>query len=137
MVNEKRTIYLVDDDDDDRMVIGQAVHQLMTKVDIIEFSSGTTFLENLQGNWPSGPALVLMDINMPRMSGLEVINAIKSDPDGKFVPILAISRASDPALIDKVIASGASGYFQKPVTYEQIGQLASDIKDFYITHYAK
>ncbi|MCF2489330.1 response regulator [Dyadobacter sp. CY347] len=136
MVNDKRIIYLVDDDDDDRMIIRQAVHQLMDSVNIIEFSSGYDFLANLVGQWPSDQTLVLMDINMPRMSGLEVIKAMQSDPASKFVPVLAISTATDKTLIDKVIASGAYGYFEKPVTYEQIGELATNIKDFYTRHYA-
>ncbi|WP_169719998.1 response regulator [Dyadobacter alkalitolerans] len=136
MVNDKRTIYLVDDDDDDRMIIRQAVRELMDRVNIIEFSSGYDFLENLVGHWPSEQTLVLMDINMPRMSGLDVIKAMQSDPASRLVPVLAISTATDKTLIDRVIASGAYGYFEKPVTYEQIGELASNIKDFYISHYA-
>jgi CheY-like chemotaxis protein len=136
MVNEKKTIYLVDDDDDDRLIIGQAVRQLMDTVNIIEFSSGPEFLDTILGRQPLENTLVLMDINMPRMSGLEVIRAMQSDPSSKMLPVLAISTATDPVLIEKLVASGASGYFAKPASIEQIEQLAKDIKDFYVSHYA-
>lgn len=135
MVNDEKTIYLVDDDDDDRMIIGQAVHQLMGDVNIIEFGSGFEFLDCVLGQQLARQTLVLMDINMPRVSGLEVITAMRSDPSCKHLPILAISTATDPGLIDKLLASGASGYFEKPASLDQITQLAIDINDFYISHY--
>lgn len=135
MLNDEKTIYLVDDDDDDRMIISQAVHQLMGNVNIIEFSSGFEFLDRVLGQQPSQQTLVLMDINMPRLSGLEVITAMRLDPSCKHLPILAISTATDPGLIDKLIASGASGYFEKPASFEQVTQLANDINDFYVSHY--
>lgn len=135
MLNDEKTIYLVDDDDDDRMIISQAVHQLMGNVNIIEFSSGFEFLDCVLGQQPSQHTLVLMDINMPRVSGLEVITAMRLDPSCKHLPILAISTATDPGLIDKLIASGASGYFEKPASFEQVTQLANNINDFYVSHY--
>jgi CheY-like chemotaxis protein len=135
MVNSDKTIFLVDDDDDDRMLISQAVHQQMGMVRIIEFSNGFDFLDTVLGQ-PLEMTLVLMDINMPRISGLEVIQAMQADPSCKLLPVLAMSTATDPTLIDRVLASGASGYFAKPATFEQIGQLAKDIKDFYVNHYS-
>jgi response regulator RpfG family c-di-GMP phosphodiesterase len=132
----EKTIYLVDDDEDDRFFIGSAVRQILEHANVIEFDNGPEFLQLIVNDERSkGPALVLMDINMPRMSGIEVISALKSNAGCKHLPILAISTATDTRLIDKIIATGASGYFSKPGTLDEIRQLAVDIKNFYGQHY--
>jgi CheY-like chemotaxis protein len=132
----KKTIYLVDDDEDDRLFISDAIQQVIDQVHIIEFDNGFDFLKLFDGTYSNmGQVLVLMDINMPRMSGLEVISTLKSKADYKHLPILAISTATDSRLIDQIIETGASGYFAKPGSLMEIQQLALDIKDFYGKHY--
>jgi DNA-binding NarL/FixJ family response regulator len=81
------------------------------------------------------PDIILMDINMPRMSVMEVISALKANLDHRHLPILVVSTATDTRLIDKIITNGASGYFAKPGNLEEIQQLALNIKDFYVKHY--
>ena len=132
----ERTIYLVDDDEDDRMFISGAIHQVLDRVNVIEFDNGIDFLQ-LMASLPLSQesAIILMDINMPRMSGMEVISALKANLDHRHLPILVISTATDTRLIDKIITNGASGYFAKPGNLEEIQQLALNIKDFYVKHY--
>ncbi|MCF0055217.1 response regulator [Dyadobacter sp. CY356] len=135
MTDSEQIIFLVDDDEDDRMLIGEAIVEMMHNVRVIEFNNGIDFLDSILAQPHLKQPLILMDINMPRMSGLEVISAMQSDPQCRLYPVVAISTAQDAAQIEKVIASGALQYYTKPHSFDQIGQLVGNIKDFYYSHY--
>ena len=126
-----KTLFLVDDDEDDRFLIRDAVESIIDNLNIIEFDNGIDFLENIrQRDITLGSVLVLLDINMPRLGGLEVISSLRSDPDNRALPILAISTASNPELIKEIYDTGANGYFTKPDSLQGIIQLAKDIKHY-------
>ena len=126
-----KTLFLVDDDEDDRFLIRDAVESIIDNLNIIEFDNGIDFLENIrQRDITLGSVLVLLDINMPRLGGLEVISSLRSDPGNKTLPILAISTASNPELIKEIYNTGANGYFTKPDSLQGINQLAKDIKHY-------
>jgi response regulator RpfG family c-di-GMP phosphodiesterase len=129
----QQTIYLIDDDDDDRFFFRQAVESVMEKVEVVEFDNGADFLKKmLQPGLDLTSSLILMDINMPRMSGLEVIAELKSLPHCEHLPVLAISTAADPRVIRDAIARGASAYFAKPYSPSGLQQLAPDIKEYFV-----
>ena len=137
-MTSQQTIYLVDDDDDDRFFFRQAMESLMGKVEVLEFNNGIDFLKEMMlPGLDLTLSLVLMDINMPRMNGIEVITKLKSLPHCGQLPVLAISTAADPKVIKDAIASGASGYFAKPDSPSGLQQLATDIKDYFVGKYQK
>jgi CheY-like chemotaxis protein len=127
----QKIIYIVDDDDDDRFLIKGALAGVMENLNIIEFNNGIDFLKQIGPFATLHPVLVLLDINMPRMSGLEVITALRADFDNDSLPIFAISTASSPDLIQEIITKGASGYFTKPDNVKGIYQLAENIKQYF------
>lgn len=64
--------------------------------------------------------LVLSDLNMPYMDGIELVSAIKSSPDIAHIPVIMITTVADPEDRQKAFAAGASGYLVKPVSAEDI-----------------
>jgi response regulator RpfG family c-di-GMP phosphodiesterase len=133
MMTHQQTIYLIDDDEDDRFFFRQAVENVIDKVKVLEFDNGPDFLKKmLQPGLDLTSSLVLMDINMPRMTGIEVIAALKLLPQCVQLPVLAISTAADPKVIKDAIANGASGYFAKPHSPSDLQQLAMDIKGYFV-----
>jgi len=127
-----RTIYIIDDDEDDRFFFRQAVENVIEKVEVLEFDNGPDFLKKvLQPGLDLTASLVLMDINMPRMNGIEVIAKLKLFPQCGELPVLAISTATDPKIIKEAMASGASGYFTKPHSPSGLNQLAGEIKNYF------
>lgn len=75
-------LYLVDDDEDDRMLLGEAVRNNMSAITIIECKDGVDFLEKLELQKSiSNSVLVLIVMNMPRMTGLETISQLKHNPN--------------------------------------------------------
>ena len=63
------------------------------------------------------PALVLIDLNLPKLDGREVMRAIRANPATRHLPVVALSSSGQPADIDASFASGADSYLQKPVDF--------------------
>ena len=63
------------------------------------------------------PALVLLDLNLPKLDGREVMQAIRADPATRDLPVVALSSSGEPFDIDTSFASGVDSYLQKPVDF--------------------
>jgi CheY-like chemotaxis protein len=63
------------------------------------------------------PALVLLDLNLPKLDGREVMQAIRADPATRHLPVVALSSSGEPFDIDTSFASGVDSYLQKPVDF--------------------
>src|SRR3989338_1745373 len=75
------------------------------------------------------PDLILMDIKMPGINGLQACEAIKKNPSTKGLPIIIVSVLSDESDIKKAYASGISDYFVKPVDIEKlVGRIKEILK---------
>ncbi|MBI3469447.1 MAG: response regulator [Planctomycetes bacterium] len=67
----------------------------------------------------NGPLLLLLDINMPRIDGVEVLRQIKSDPTTEKLPVIMLTTTDDPREIERCYALGCSIYITKPVEYDE------------------
>jgi signal transduction histidine kinase/ActR/RegA family two-component response regulator len=72
------------------------------------------------------PELILMDINLPGISGIEAMKALRADPATAHIPILALSANAVPRDIEKAIAAGFSGYVTKPINVARFMTLLDD-----------
>jgi len=72
------------------------------------------------------PALILVDMMMPRMSGAEFIRRLRADLAGKYVPVIVLSAYADKALIDEAREAGADGYLIKTIPIEELLQVIDD-----------
>ena len=69
------------------------------------------------------PALVLMDIQLPGMSGIEALAALRADPALRTIPVIAVTASVTPGEREKVIAAGFSAYVGKPIDVESFAAL--------------
>jgi len=79
------------------------------------------------------PHLVLLDLNMPRMSGLQVLAEIKGDSELKHIPVVILSGSEDAENIVKTYNLHANCYVTKPVDLEQFTTVVKFIGDFWLT----
>lgn len=77
------------------------------------------------------PDLVLLDLNLPRKHGREVLAEIKSDPLLLSIPVLILSTSKADSDVRSCYASHANGYLTKPTSFEEFGRLAGLIRDFW------
>lgn len=107
-------IVLIDDDDDDRHLIGEMLSDLQLPNPLRHFEHGRAGLDYLRTTSES-PLLILCDINMPQMSGLELRDLIDADPylKQKAIPFIFLSTSDEKSLLKKAYASTIQGYFKK------------------------
>lgn len=69
------------------------------------------------------PALILLDLNMPGVDGLEVCRYIKREPSSMNIPVVFISAEDDPSVKEQAKEAGASGYLVKPVDFDSLEEI--------------
>lgn len=110
-------IMVVDDCNTTRKLLG---HYLRSRGYSIVFAeNGLDALEKLAINDVN---LVMTDLNMPYMDGIELIKTLRSDPELSEIPILMVTTENDDIERAKAISSGANGYMVKPVTGNAIAE---------------
>lgn len=113
-------ILIVDDSPVMRKVIKRTINLSGIEIgDVVEAGNGKEGLEQLEEHWVD---LILTDINMPVMNGIEFIENLKSDEVMKSIPIIVISTEGRDAVVQQALSLGAADYITKPFQPEEIGQ---------------
>jgi CheY-like chemotaxis protein len=114
-------IVLVEDNLADAEMLETALQQTGAPVDIIRLDDGIKAIEYLtQNDILSRHDLVLLDLNLPRLSGFEVLERIRAHEDLKSLPVVVMSGSSDPTDIERCYRAGANSYICKPSHLEEI-----------------
>jgi CheY-like chemotaxis protein len=123
------TILLVEDDDGHARLIERNLRKVNLANPIERVRDGVEALECLhnEGRFAAGqhvplPRLVLLDINMPRMDGIEVLERIKADEHLRCLPVIMLTSTDNQVEIDRCYRAGASGYIAKPVNIASLGE---------------
>lgn len=123
-----KTVYLADDDEDDRMLIRTAVEQVISPVRIVELDSGDELIKliDMQGV-SNDPTVIIMDMNMPRLSGLETLGVLKLNDSSRHVPVVMLSTTSNRALVRDAYERGVNAFLEKPVHEADFVKLAKAV----------
>jgi two-component system chemotaxis response regulator CheY len=108
-----KKILVVDDSATVRQQVGMALQQAGYAV--IEAGDG---VEGLQQLAKGGVAMVICDVNMPRMSGLDMLETLKRDARHANLPVVMLTTEGQPALVDRAKKAGAKGWIVKPFKAE-------------------
>jgi two-component system, chemotaxis family, chemotaxis protein CheY len=113
---------IIDDSAVMRKVIERALRQAGLELsEVLQASNGEEALQTLRDNQGSGAlALILSDINMPVMDGLQFREARKQENLAQGVPVVMITTEGNESFVLRAIAAGAQGYICKPFTAEQV-----------------
>lgn len=141
-----KNILLVEDNPDDRELMRLAFSQGTIPHNLITFSSGLEALNYLLGqssneasssptdrDLTSMPALIILDLNLPQINGIEVLRRIRSYPQTRLLPVVIISSSNEPQdLIDSYI-NGCNSYLQKPIHFTQLQNFVREISTYWLT----
>jgi len=111
----KRRILLVEDNLGTIEVVREELELLGYEVVVAE--NGLVAVEMATSQLPD---LIVMDIRMPKMDGLEAASRIRQDPRTQSIPILAATAKAMPGDREKCLASGCDGYLAKPFTHKEL-----------------
>ncbi|MCE6987948.1 response regulator [Dyadobacter sp. CY323] len=121
------TIFIADDDQDDRYFLIQALSALNDQLKYIEVPDGTVLIRELKSKEHWDQTLVIVDMNMPRLNGLDTVKQIRLDDKLDNIPILMMSTSSDEWLVGKARNAGITKFSIKPSTFEDFLDLAKQI----------
>lgn len=114
-------ILVVDDCQTTRKILG--LYLKSKGYDVISAENGLDAIEKLASH---NVNLIMADLNMPYMDGIELVKTLKADPGLSHIPVLMVTTEADPDERQKAMEAGASAYLVKPVTAEIV---SSNIKD--------
>jgi CheY-like chemotaxis protein len=112
-MNVVRSIVLVDDDRDDQEIFKSACCVVNRSAQVFGFENGEQALKDLPG-LPTLPDVIFLDLNMPRLNGMEVLQELKHSPRLKSVPVVIYSTSFDSRTKDKCSSLGAVEIIEKP-----------------------
>jgi two-component system chemotaxis response regulator CheY len=118
-------ILIVDDSETMRAVVKKVVSMSGVAVgEFLEAANGREALEILEGTWVD---VILSDINMPEMNGIELLREINKNEVLKHVPVILITTEASQARMDEAARHGAAGYIKKPFVPETIKAVLLDV----------
>jgi CheY-like chemotaxis protein len=121
---EPLLIALVEDDDGHATLVERNLSRIGVSNKIIRLKDGQEALDFLSGESAqpvrngSQPILLLLDIKMPRIDGIEVLRQLKSNPETSLIPVIILTTTDDPREIQLCCELGCSVYIAKPVDYQ-------------------
>jgi len=124
--HEPVNIIMIEDDEGHARLIEKNIRRAGISNDIRHFTDGTSALHYLyhdeQGPALNGPALVLLDLNLPDMSGIDILAKIKGEGPLKRTPVVVLTTTDDKVEIQRCYDLGCNVYITKPVNYENFAQ---------------
>jgi CheY-like chemotaxis protein len=130
-----RSILLAEDDDGHAELILEGLVDAGMKNPVIRFENGLDVLKYLEEAYsedktPLEHYLLLLDINMPGMDGMEVLSRIKSDSKMKSIPVIMLTTTDDPQEIALCYQQGCNFCISKPVEYLQFSEMVRHLGAF-------
>lgn len=114
-----RVILLVDDDALEAMIVRRVLRDLALSSELVHVSDGYQALTHLRNEEAELPCLILLDLNMPRMTGQEFLEIIKSDSKLKDIPVVVVTTSQCQEDMTMSFALGATAYVVKSPNYPE------------------
>jgi len=110
---------LVEDDQVDARTIKHALDDLNIAESVVHVTNGEEALEYLRSAVNKRPCLILLDLNMPKMNGIEFLKEVKNDPLLRRIPIVVLTTSSEDDDILGTFQYSVAGYMLKPIDYRE------------------
>jgi two-component system response regulator len=128
-----QTILMADDDADDRFLVQAAFEDNKIQYTILFFEDGEQLVDYLANSKNTkSTRFILLDLNMPKRDGKDVLRTLKSDKKLSHIPIIVFSTSKAPDDINSSYQLGANSYVVKPSSYEHLKEVIHKISDFWL-----
>jgi CheY-like chemotaxis protein len=118
-MRSSKSVMIIEDDVADVLIIKRAIKELHIKNELVQLNNGEEGLEYLKSHPNSLPCIIFLDLNMPKMNGIEFLKIIKNDDRLKQIPVIALTTSQNTDDIANCFKSGIAGYIIKPVDYKK------------------
>lgn len=124
-----RPILLIEDDKIDQLSVQRAMKEAGVTNPLLIAKHGEEALKMLQGD--EQPALILLDLNMPKMDGIEFLQQLKSREEVNAIPVIIITTSNSAAERKAAFSLGVCGYMVKPVEFPEFVEMFSVINKYW------
>ncbi|MFD1913008.1 response regulator [Halodurantibacterium flavum] len=131
------TIIMIEDDEGHARLIEKNVRRAGVNNEIVPFTNGTEALDHILGTDRSGIVsadrylLILLDLNLPDMSGIDILEKVKTNPNTRRLPVVILTTTDDEAEIQRCYDLGANVYITKPVDYDSFANAIRQLGLFF------
>ena len=127
MPSDVTRILLIDDSEDDIFLVKEAFRESGQAHSLEAISDSQAAMDYLRENRANRPDVMLLDINMPRYSGFDVLDWLQSDPQLREIPVVMLTTSEQPEDVRRATEGGARDYFRKPVDFDRLRDLARQL----------
>jgi two-component system response regulator len=139
MGSNERNILLVEDNPDDELLTVMAFRDNNITIEIVVARDGEEALDYLFGTGKYKdrdvnilPQIILLDLKLPKVDGLEVLQQIRSSAETRFLPVVVLTSSREEMDIIRSYQLGANSYIRKPVDFEQFSQAIKQLELYWL-----
>ncbi len=126
-----KPILLVEDDQVDVMTVQRALKEIKVTNPVVNKENGEEALQYLRDPNNAKPCIILLDLNMPIMNGLEFLQVAKHDARLKRIPVVVLTTSEEQQDLTNSFDLGVAGYMAKPVDYRQFVEVMRTINAYW------
>jgi len=131
-MQNSKPILLVEDDAVDVMMVKRVLKDMRVTSELVQAGDGEQALAYLRDDGNAKPCIILLDLNMPKMNGIELMRIMKTDEVLQRIPIIVLTTSNSDQDIFESFELGAAGYMLKSVDYKKFVEIIKTI-DLYWT----
>ena len=135
-MTDSTTIVFAEDDEGHATLVERNLRRARVPANAVRVRDGQELLDYMhrRGPWESraehAAMLILLDLNMPRIGGLEALDRLKADPRFAHIPVIVLTTSDNAAELDRCYATGAAACIVKPVEFGMFGDMVHRLGDF-------
>lgn len=118
-MRSRKPILLIEDDYVDVLTVKRALKEINVQNELVVAENGEKALEYLDDSENERPGIILLDLNMPRMNGIEFLEVVKTNEKHKIIPVIVLTTSSQEKDRVESFKLSVAGYMTKPVIYEE------------------
>jgi CheY-like chemotaxis protein len=131
MINKLVNILLVEDDEVDVMNVKRAFSKSNIQNPLFVASNGVEALEMLNSEISPLPRIIILDINMPKMNGIEFLKALRADENLKHISVFVVTTSNEDSDKIKAYDLNVAGFILKPLSFEKFMSSVSTLKNYW------
>lgn len=133
-MNQSKRVFLIDDDEDDRLFFGIGLSEFDPSIEILYDKDSETAMRRLSEKMQPLPDIVFLDWNMPKLSGRQVLGAIRANGRYNEVPVIIFTTSSSDQDKDEAKELGASLFLSKPSSLFELTRNLREIFESLLSH---
>ncbi len=137
-IQNKKIILFIDDDEDDFLILRGIFKEFSSDIELQWVRDGEEAINYLtqQGNFKDAekPLLILLDLNMPKLNGEEVLRQIRNHESLRYIPVVVLSNSMNKKDVMTAYELGGNSFIRKPAGYKELREMAQTLSKYWFEH---